>query len=82
MKIGRRPEPVVVAITSDDLWLEVICQTSLEIAGSPRKVYRDRVLQKRFCGRALNGTPRVTEAHQSNSECKDGSKADSHIGLS
>jgi len=42
MKIGRRPEPVVVAITWDDLWIVVICQPSLEIAGSPRKVYRDR----------------------------------------
>jgi hypothetical protein len=40
----RRPEPVVVAITWDDLWIVVICQPSLEIAGSPRKVYRDRAL--------------------------------------
>ena len=42
MKIGRRPEPVVVTITWDDLWLAAIYQPSLEIAGSPRKVYRDR----------------------------------------
>jgi hypothetical protein len=42
MKIGGKPEPVVVAITWDDLWIGVICQTNLEIAGSPRKVYRDR----------------------------------------
>ena len=42
MKIVGKPEPVVVAITWDDLWIGVICQTNLEIAGSPRKVYRDR----------------------------------------
>ncbi len=37
-----RPEPVVVAITWEDLCLEAIYQPNLEIAGSPRKVYRDR----------------------------------------
>jgi hypothetical protein len=42
MKIGRRPEPLIVTIISDDLWLAAIYQPSLEIAGSPRKVYRDR----------------------------------------
>ena len=52
MKIGGRPEPVVVAITSDDLWLAVICQANLEIAGSPRKVYRDRGRLKFRSGRA------------------------------
>ena len=31
-----------VTIGWDDLWIAVICQTNLEIAGSPRKVYRDR----------------------------------------
>ena len=51
MKIGGRPEPVDVAISSDDLWLGVICQTSLEIAGSPRKVYRDRGCDKLVGGR-------------------------------
>ena len=56
-----------VAICSDDLWLAVICQTNLEIAGSPRKVYRDRLLAKRSWGRALNGASRVTEMSQSNS---------------
>ena len=52
MKIGRRPEPVVVAITWDDLWIVVICQPNLEIAGSPRKVYRDRGSVKHRGGRA------------------------------
>jgi len=33
---------VYVAMCWDDLWLVVICLTNLEIAGSPRKVYRDR----------------------------------------
>jgi hypothetical protein len=51
MKIRRRPEPVVVAITSDDLWIAVKCQSNLEIAGSPRKVYRDRGCDKRTRGR-------------------------------
>ena len=41
-----------VAIGWDDLWVVVICQPNLEIAGSPRKVYRHRVLQKRAGGRA------------------------------
>ena len=31
-----------VTISSDDLWLAAIYQPSPEIAGSPRKVYRDR----------------------------------------
>ena len=42
-KGNRRPEPVTVAIVWDDLWLVAIYLTNLEIAGSPRKVYRDRV---------------------------------------
>ena len=56
-----------VAICSDDLWLAVKCQTNLEIAGSPRKVYRDRPLRKCSWGRALNGASRETEMSQSNS---------------
>ena len=40
MKIGRRPEPVVVSITWDEMWLEVICLTNSEIAGSPRNISR------------------------------------------
>ena len=42
MKVDKRPEPVVVAITWDDLWLEAIYLSNPEIAGSPRKVYGDR----------------------------------------
>ena len=53
-----RPEPVYVAMCWDDLLLAVKCQTNLEIAGSPRKVYRDRLLVKRSWGRALNGISR------------------------
>ena len=68
MKIGRTPEPVVVAITWDDLWLVVICLSSSEIAGSPRKVYRDRAHIKIIGGRALDGSPRETEVIQLNSE--------------
>ncbi len=41
-----------VAIRWDDLWVEVICQSSLEIAGSPRKVFRYRGRVKFVGGRA------------------------------
>ena len=34
-----RTEQVNVAKFSDDLWLEVICLTNLEIAGSPRNMF-------------------------------------------
>ena len=40
MKIGGRPAPVSVAMGWDDLRLEAICQTNLEIAGSPRNIFR------------------------------------------
>jgi len=40
MKIERRPEPVAAAKALDDLRLEVICQSSPEIAGSPRNAFR------------------------------------------
>ena len=38
-KFNWRPEPFNVAKLSDDLWLEVICLTNLEIAGSPRNMF-------------------------------------------
>ena len=41
-----------VAISSDDLWVAVKCQSKLEIAGSTRKVYRDRGVQGVADGRA------------------------------
>ena len=68
MKIGGRPEPVWVAIRWDDLWLAAKYQSNLEIAGSPRKVYRDRATQGVTDGRAPNGTERATNLFQSNSE--------------
>ena len=68
MKIGGKPELVWVAIQLDDLWLEAKYQSNLEIAGSPRKVYRDHGRQKFTRGRALNGVERVTNLFQSNSE--------------
>ena len=40
MKIEARPVPLSGSKGSDDLWLEVICLTSPEIAGSPRNIYR------------------------------------------
>jgi hypothetical protein len=63
-----RPAPVVVTITWDDLWVGVKCQPNLEIAGSPRKVYRDRLVEKLSRGKALDGASRETEMSQSNSE--------------
>ena len=49
-----RPEPVVVSITWDEMWLEVICLTNSEIAGSPRNISRYSL--KFTCrGRALDG---------------------------
>jgi hypothetical protein len=68
MRIAWRAEPVDVAISWDDLWLGVICQSNLEIAGSPWKVYGDRAQQKRSGGRALNGVASESESSQPNSE--------------
>ena len=44
-----------VAMGWDDLWLEAICQTNLEIAGSPRNIFRYSALVDGPWGRALNG---------------------------
>ena len=52
MKALWKPEPVDDAISLDDLWIAVICQSSLEIAGCPRKVFRDRGREKHRGGRA------------------------------
>jgi len=54
VKTEGKPEPVVVAITWDDLWLEAKYQSDLEIAGSPRKVYGDRAMSGVAGGRAPN----------------------------
>ena len=53
-----------VTIGWDDLWIAVICQTSLEIAGSPRKVFRHRGRDKLTGGRA---TEWVNEGNRVNS---------------
>ena len=44
-------------IGSDELWLEVICQANLEIAGSPRNIFRYSGLIVSG-GRALDGFER------------------------
>ena len=44
-----------VAMFSDDLRLEAICQTNLEIAGSPRNIFRYSAYVDGLWGRALNG---------------------------
>ncbi len=50
-----------VAISSDDLWIGVKCQSSLEIAGSPRKVYRHRGKVSTSVVEILDGIARATE---------------------
>ena len=40
MKVRGRPVPFIAAKISDDLRLEVICQSKPEIAGSLRNIYR------------------------------------------
>ena len=39
-KVGRKPVRIRAANLSDDLWLGVICQSKVEIAGSLRNIYR------------------------------------------
>ena len=38
-----RAEPFTIAKVTDELWVEVKCQTNLEIAGSPRNSSRASV---------------------------------------
>ena len=40
---------------SDELWIAVICQSSPEIAGSPRNIFRYRLMFETVGGRALEG---------------------------
>ena len=55
-----------VAKCSDELWIEVKCQTNLEIAGSPRNSFRASVTLFSTGGRALNevGGKMPTELNQ------------------
>jgi len=69
MRVGRKPEPVVGEMAWDDLWLEVICQSNLEIAGSPRNIFRYSP-ELFFCEvERLDVSPSVSEVGQLNSEC-------------
>ena len=52
MKIGRRPGPVVGEMAWEDLWLGVICLSNLEIAGSPRDIFRYSLSVLTYGGRA------------------------------
>ncbi len=68
MKIEGRSEPVVGEMAWEDLWLEVICLSNPEIAGSPRNIFRYSPLLK-FCGvELLDGLPSISKANQLNSE--------------
>ena len=55
-----------VAKCSDELWIEVKCQTNLEIAGSRRNSFRASVTPFSIGGRALNevGGKQLTELNQ------------------
>src|SRR3989338_8954065 len=66
-RAGGRPEPVVVSITWDEMWLEVICLTNSEIAGSPRNISRYS-LKGKHRGRALDRFFSVSWKIESNSE--------------
>ena len=69
MKVDKRPEPVIVAMIWDDLWLGAIYLSNPEIAGSPRKVYGDRGPSRSAGCRALDGQESASNFAQSNSEC-------------
>ena len=51
-KSWGRPVPVVGEMTWDDLWLVAICLSNLEIAGSPRDIFRYSLLLTPSWGRA------------------------------
>ncbi len=71
-KSVRRPEPVIVAMIWDDLWLGAIYLSNPEIAGSPRKVYGDRGPLRPVGCRALDGQESASNFAQSNSEYQRG----------
>ncbi len=59
-KTAWRTEPTSVENGVDELWIEVKCQSNLEIAGSPRNVFRYSVVDESGAGRALNGLGAIT----------------------
>ena len=57
---------------SDELWVEVKCQSNQEIAGSPRNAFRCSLMGSPHGGRALNGLGGFTAYQpQSNHECRE-----------
>ena len=59
-KTAWRTEPTSVENGVDELGIEVKCQSNLEIAGSPRNVFRYSVVDESGAGRALNGLGAIT----------------------
>ena len=56
---------------SDELWIGVKGQSNLEIAGSPRNIFRYGLGEYAAGGRALNGLGGLPAYQtQSNSECR------------
>ncbi len=70
--MNRRSEPTNVEKLGDELCIGVKGQSNLEIAGSPRNVFRYSLGYKCYGGRALNGlgAPQGYQP-QSNSECRN-----------
>ena len=66
----RRPEPLLVENSWDDLRLGVKCQSNPVIAGSPRNMYRYRLVLDAVGGRALDGGEGFISCYQPNSESR------------
>ena len=71
-----------VAIGWDDLWIAAICQSNLEIAGSPRKVFRHRGRVKIWSGRATGWAIERKQDISTKLRIIHKSRLDSHTGLS
>jgi hypothetical protein len=62
---------VLVENSSDELWVGVKGQSNLEIAGSPRNIFRYSLAPLRDGGRALDGLGALPGYQpQPNSECR------------
>ena len=70
-KTTWRTEPVLVENSLDELRVGVKGQSNLEIAGSPRNIFRYSLAYESNGGKALNGLGALPGYQtQSNSECR------------
>ena len=71
VKTTWRSEPVLVENSLDELRVGVKGQSNLEIAGSPRNIFRYSLALECTGGKALNGLGVLPDYQpQSNSECR------------